>query len=155
MAPSFGNMPIAYVRLLDFTVEALDGVGAVQLGAMLFRERHVGQHVGLGLIPDGGKFRYLVADLIDHSPPLGAGRFRRFLREGGGDEGRDHAAARLPGMGKDVAHEVHAAALPASAQHLGDGGLDLFKGIGDDQLHAPEPAPRQLATEGGLDGFGL
>ena len=58
-------------------------------------------------------------------------------------------------MGKDVPQEVHPAALPAGAQHLGDGGLDALVGIGDDQLHAPEPAPCQLAQEGRPDGRGI
>ncbi len=39
---------------LDLAVEALNGVGAVELGAVLPRECHVGQHAGLGLIHDCG-----------------------------------------------------------------------------------------------------
>ena len=35
---------------LDLAVEALDRVGAVQLGATLRREGHAGQDVGLGLV---------------------------------------------------------------------------------------------------------
>jgi hypothetical protein len=98
---------------LDLAVEALDRVGRVQLGAMLLG--HVGQHVGLGIIHDGGEFRHLGADLIGDGAPLGAGGFRGFLSEGGGDEGRDDAAARLSGMGQNIAHEVNAAPLPEPA----------------------------------------
>jgi hypothetical protein len=43
------------VAPLDLAVEALDWVGRVQLGAVLGRERHVGEHVGLGLVQEGGE----------------------------------------------------------------------------------------------------
>jgi hypothetical protein len=58
---------------LDPAVEALDRVRAVQLGAMLLGEGHVGQHVGLGMVHDGGELRHLGPDLIGHAAPLGAG----------------------------------------------------------------------------------
>jgi hypothetical protein len=37
---------------LDLAVKALDRIGRVQLGAMLDREGHVGEHVGLGLVQE-------------------------------------------------------------------------------------------------------
>ena len=40
-------------------------------------------------------------------------------------------------MGERVAHEVHAAALPGRAEHLGDRRLDALVRVGDDELHAP------------------
>jgi hypothetical protein len=43
-----------------------------------------------------------------------------------GDERRHHAPAAPAGMGERVAHEVHAAALPAGAEHAGDRGLDAL-----------------------------
>jgi hypothetical protein len=45
--------------------------------------------------------------------------------------------------------------LPGGAQHLGDGGLQPFMGIGDDQLHAAQAAPGQLAQKGGPECFGF
>jgi len=69
------------------------------------------------------------------------------LGEGRGDEGRDHAAPALSGMGQRIAHKMNAAALPCGAQHLGDSGFDTFMGIGDHKLHAAQAAPRQLAQE--------
>ena len=40
-------------------------------------------------------------------------------------------------------------------QHLGDGGLEPFMGVGDDQLDAAQAAPAQLAQELGPEGLGL
>jgi hypothetical protein len=37
------------------------------------------------------------------------------------------------------------AALPGRAEHLGDGGLQAFVGVGDDQLDASEATAGQLA----------
>jgi hypothetical protein len=71
------------------------------------------QHVGFGLIHDGDELGRLGPFLIGHAAPRGAGGFGRLLRESGGDEGGDYAAARPSGMGKDVPHEVRPAALPA------------------------------------------
>ncbi len=79
----------------------------------------------------------------------------RFLGEGGGDESGDDAAPALAGMGQDVAHEVDAAPLPCRAQHLGDGRLDAFMGIGDDELDAAQAAAGQLAQELRPDRLGL
>ena len=61
----------------------------------------------------------------------------------------------LAGMGEHVAHEVDAATLPGGAEHLGDGGLDAFMGIGDDELDATQPPARQLAQELRPDRLGL
>jgi hypothetical protein len=67
--------------------------------------------------------------MIGDGPPLGACRFGPFPGEGRGDEGRDHAAARLSGMGQHVPHEVYPAPQPCRAQCLADGGLDAFMGV--------------------------
>jgi hypothetical protein len=48
-------------------------------------------------------------------------------------------------MGEGIALEVDAAPLPGRAENLRDGSLDAFVGIADDQLRAPQAAPRQLA----------
>jgi hypothetical protein len=59
------------------------------------------------------------------------------------------------GVCQDVAHEVHAAALPAGVEHLGDRGLDTLMGIGDHQLDAAQAAARELAQEAGPERLGL
>jgi len=110
---------------LDLAVDAFDRIGAVELDPMLPGEGHVGQHVGLGLVHDGGELGHLGADLVGNGPPLADGRLRGLVREGRSDEGAGDATSAFAGMGQHVAHEVDAAPLPGGAQHLGDGGLDL------------------------------
>src|SRR3569832_1859911 len=58
-------------------------------------------------------------------------------------------------MGKRIAHEVNAAALPGSMKHLAHGGLDAFMGIGDDEFDAAQAAPCELAQELSPEGFGF
>jgi hypothetical protein len=94
---------------LDLAIEALDRIGGVQLGAVLGREGHVGEHVGFGLVQIG---RELGPQLIGDASPLSSGGFGIVLGEGGGDEGGDDTAALPAGMRQDVAHQVHATALP-------------------------------------------
>ena len=115
----------------------------------------IGQHVGLGLVHQGGELRHLGAQLIGDLAPLRAGRLGVLLGEGGGDEGGDDAPALPAGMGQDIAHEVHAAALPGGMQYLGDRRLEPFMGIRDHQLHAAQAAPGQLAQKLGPEGLGF
>jgi hypothetical protein len=83
--------------------------------------------------------------LIWSATPLGAGGLGGILGEGGGDEGRDHPAPALAGMGQDIPLKMHPAALPGRAQDLADRRLDAFVRIRDHQLHAAQSAPGQLA----------
>jgi hypothetical protein len=69
------------------------------------------------------------------------------LGVGGADPGRDDAPLGLARVRQGVAGEVHAAALPGGPQHLRHGGLQALMGIGDDQLHAAQPAALQAAQE--------
>jgi hypothetical protein len=78
-----------------------------------------------------------------------------FLGEGGCDEGGDHAAALAPGMGQQVAHEMHAAALPGGMEDLCDRGLQPFMRVRDHQLDAAQAAASELAQELGPEGLGL
>ena len=132
MAASLGKMPTTSVRRLISPLSALDRIGASAAWPDAARgKRHVGEHVGLGLVHQGGELRQLGAQLIGDLAPLRAGGLGVVLGEGGGDEGGDDAPAALAGMGERVAHEVDAAALPGGAEHLGDGGLDALVGVGD------------------------
>ena len=155
MAASLGKMPTTSVRRLISPLRRSSGLVRVQLGAVLGREGHVGEHVGLGLVHEGGELGHLGPELVGDAAPLGAGGLGVVLGEGGGDEGRDDAAAALAGMGQGVAHEVDAAALPGGGEHLGDGRLDALVGVGDDQLDAAQAAPGELAQEVGPEGLGL
>jgi len=53
---------------LDLSVEALDWVCAMQLGAMLLWEGHEYQHIRLGVVHDGGEFRDLTAVTLPKYP---------------------------------------------------------------------------------------
>jgi hypothetical protein len=58
-------------------------------------------------------------------------------------------------MGQEVAHEMHAAALPSGMQYLGDRGLQSLMGIRDHELDAAQAAPSELAQELGPEGLGF
>jgi hypothetical protein len=66
--------------------------------------------------------------LIGDLAPLGLGSAGVVLGECGGDERRHHTPSAPAGMGEGVAHEVHPAALPGSAEHPCDGLLEPFMG---------------------------
>ena len=100
----------------------------MKLEAMRRREAHVGEHVGFGLVHHVGELWHACAELVGDLAPLAAGCRGVVLGESGGDEGSDDATTLAASMGQDVAHEVHAAALPGRIQHLGDGGLEAFVG---------------------------
>jgi hypothetical protein len=54
---------------LELPVQALDRVCGMQLGAVLGREGHVGQHVGLGLVDQSGELRNLGPQLVGDPSP--------------------------------------------------------------------------------------
>ena len=87
-----------------------------------------------------------------HRPPPSRGQA---LGKGGADPGGDDAALRFAGIGHGIAHEVDAAALPGGAEYLGDGCLQSFMRIGDDQLDATQAASGQTAQELGPEWLGL
>jgi hypothetical protein len=61
-------------------------------------------------------------------------------------------AARVP---ETVSEEVHGAALPRRAQHLGDRVLQPLMGVGDDQLQPDQTAGDQRAHEVRPERLGL
>jgi hypothetical protein len=66
------------------------------------------------------------------------------LGEDRADGGGDHLGGGFGDPGEDVAHEMHPAALPGGTdEHRGDGGLEAEMVIGDDELHAAQPAARK------------
>lgn len=154
MASSLGKMPTTSVSF-DLSVKAFNRIGGVQLGAMGRREAHVGENIGLCFVEEAGEPGQFWTELIGDPTPLDAGGSGVVLREGGGDEGGDDTASALAGVRENVAHEVDAAALPGGVQHLGDGGLDAFVGVGDHQLDAAQAAASELAQERGSERLGL
>ena len=109
----------------------------------------------LGLVHEGGELGRLGPELVGDQAPLGACGLGVLLGEGGGDEGRHHTPALLAGMGEQVAHEVHAAALGGCAENPGNGRLQPLVVVGDHQLDAAQPAPGEAAQELGPEGLGL
>ena len=71
------------------------------------------------------------------------------------DGGGDHRLLGLAAVAQHVAQEVHGAALPGAAQHLGDGRLQALVGIGDAERHAGQAAGPQAAQELAPEGLGL
>lgn len=139
----------------DLAIETFDRVGGVQLGAMGRRNAHIGQNVDFGFVEVGRQLGQLRPQLVGDTAPLFAGGVGVILRKRRADEGRNDAAPALPGMGKNIAHEVDTAALPGVVQHLGNGGLDAFVGVGDHQLDAAQATAGELAQERGPERLGL
>jgi hypothetical protein len=63
-------------------------------------EAHVGQHVVLDLVHEGGELGHLGAELVGDLAPLGAGGLGVLLGKRGCDEGGDDAAALAAGVGR-------------------------------------------------------
>ena len=112
MASSLGKMPTTSVRRLISPLSRSIGLVECSLVRCCGREGHVGEHVGLGLVQEGGELGQLGAQLIGDPAPLRSGGLGIVLGERGGDEGGDDTPAALAGMRQRVAHEVDAAALP-------------------------------------------
>ncbi len=72
------------------------------------------------------------------------------LSEDGADRRGNHVGVALGDLGEHVAQEMHPAALPGRAEQDGlDRVFEPGVGIGDDQLHAAQPAGLQAAQERG------
>jgi len=108
---------------LDLTVQPLDRVGAVQRGAVLPREVHIGDDVVLGGIYQRREPGHPRAQLVGHAAPLSVGGRRIGLGKCGASPGRHDAALGFSGMRRVISHEVDAAAPPGGAQDLGHRGL--------------------------------
>ena len=115
MAASLGKMPTTSVRRLISPLRRSSRLVECSL-AVLDPEGHVGEHICLRFVQEGCELGQLGAQLIGDAAPLRSGGFGIVLREGGGNEGGDDAAALSTGMGEHVAHEVHAAAPPSGDQ---------------------------------------
>jgi hypothetical protein len=61
---------------LDLAVDALEWIGRVELGPVLLGEAHIGEHVLLGRVQQGGELGQLLPDLVGDLAPLRPGRRR-------------------------------------------------------------------------------
>jgi hypothetical protein len=105
---------------LDLAVKPLDRIGRVQLGAMLGREGHEGEHIGLGFIQVGGELGQLAAQLIGDLAPLSAGGAASSSAKAVAMKAKTTRRPCRPACARTLPHEVLAAALPAGIEHLGD-----------------------------------
>ena len=104
---------------LDLAVEPFEWVGAVYLGAMLGREAHVGQHISFGIVHQASELTDAWPGLISDLSPLLAGGPASSWAKAVPTQA-ETMRRRVSGMGQGIAHEVHTAALPGGAEHLGD-----------------------------------
>lgn len=74
---------------LHLLVQAFDGIRAVQLGAVLARKGHVGQHIVLAVVRQIGQLGPSRAQLLGHLAPCLAGMGAVGLIEGLPDRGCD------------------------------------------------------------------
>lgn len=140
---------------LHLFVQPFQWIGAVQLDPVLRRERHVSQHIVLGFIHETGEFWPFAAKLVGDMPLglAGAGRIR--LQKGLAQGGRNHGVLSLGDASQGVSHPVDPATLPCGSERLGDGGLETFMGIGDDQLYAGEASTKKAFEEKRPERLGL
>ena len=118
IASSLGKMPTTLVRRLISPLGRSMGLVELILSQCSAGEAHEGEHVDFGLVQQGGELGQLGAQLVGDLTPLLAGGLRRVLGEGGGDEGRDDAAAALAGVRQRVAHEVDAGVVEEVADRV-------------------------------------
>ncbi|MET4214683.1 hypothetical protein ABIB95_009542, partial [Bradyrhizobium sp. LA2.1] len=85
---------------------------------VLRRERHISEHIGLGLVEEAGKLGQLGTKLVGDLPPLCLCGLGIVLGKRGGDEGGDDTAAALAGMRQRVTHEVHAGVVEEVANRF-------------------------------------
>jgi hypothetical protein len=91
MASSLGKIPTTLVlRLISPLGRSM---GLVELVPVLLGQAHEGEDIDFGLVEQVCELGQLGAQLVGDLTPLLAGGVRRELREGGGDKGRNDAAA--------------------------------------------------------------
>lgn len=121
----------------------------MQLGSVLLGEGHVGRDVRLGPIRHFSRLAYLGSEPVGHLAPPSLGGLGIPPDKGGGDEGGDDLPTLLAGVGREVAHEVHPAALPGRIEDPGGSGLEAVAVVGDHRLDAAQATPGEAAREPG------
>jgi hypothetical protein len=93
--------------------------------------------------------------LVGDVAPLLSRGGRVVLGESSADPGGHDAALRRARIGSSISHEMHPPPLPSRAKHLGDGGLQPFVCVGDDELGSAQAAARRAAQELDPERLGL
>ena len=115
---------------------------------MLQRQMPVRQDVFGRVLEDGRRLGEARPEAIGDLPQLRHRRRVVRLREDRADNGRDRLARALGHRGEQIAHEMHAAPLPAAAREDGaDRLLQPFVRVGDHQADTLQPPLDQAAKK--------
>jgi hypothetical protein len=156
MLSSLGRIPTTSARSLDLLVEALQGVGAVRLGAALAGEAHVGERVGLAAVHERGELS-ASAQLVGDAGLGLAGAVAVELVEGLADRGGDDGVPALRHVGERVPDPVERRLGQVASKTRAIAALRPRVGARDRQLDAEaaglQPAqeldPRQVSASEG------
>jgi hypothetical protein len=113
----------------DLAVEALQGVGASDLAPVLGREGVEGEDVVLGVLQHAGDLGQLALQRGDRFGESVAGAGEVLGVEDRADQRAEQSVLIAAGVPEAVAQEVHGAALPRRAEHLGDRVLQALVGV--------------------------
>jgi hypothetical protein len=119
------------------------------------REGVEGQDVVLGALEHAGDLGQRALQRRDCLGERVAGAGEIGGVEDRANQRRQEPVLVLARVAEAVSEEVHRAALPRRAQHLGDRVLQSLVGVGDDQLHPDEAAGDQRAHEVRPERLGL
>ena len=126
----------------DLAVDALERVGASQLGPVLARERVEGEQVVLGVQSSWATFGATGSSRSTTSASRSRASWPELACEDLAHRGGDHRLLALGAVAQHVAQEVHRAALPRAAEHLADRGPEALVAVGDAQPDAVRPRAR-------------
>src|SRR5262249_39368450 len=91
----------------DFFIEAFEGVGAVQFGAVLGREGQVGQHIMLAIVHQRGELGPASAQLVGDVAPGLLRSISIGLQKSLTDSGGDHGVLALRDMRQGVSDPMN------------------------------------------------
>src|SRR5712691_7807142 len=110
MAATLGKMPTTWMRRLISPLSRSSGLVEWSSAGDPW-EGHIGEHVGLGFVRQGGEFGHLGPELVGNTAPLGAGGFGIVLGEGGTHEFGHHAPAAQPACASTLRRSARGSAV--------------------------------------------
>jgi hypothetical protein len=118
-------------------------------------ERVEGEDVGLAVLEHCHDLAHPAVEVCDRLREPVAGLVEAVGVEDRPDQRRQQPMLVLSGVAEAVAQEVDGAALPATAEHLGDRRLQARVRVADGELDTGQAALDQASEEGGPERFGL
>jgi len=148
----FNSLLVGPVARLPWRVQTKLLLAFLAIVALLIALGAVGLYtlsgIGLAVVDQRGKLRpfrpQLVGDMAQHLAGLGPVGLQESLAQ----RRRYHALLSFGDIGKSIAHPMRTAALPAGAKHPPDCRFEPLMRIGNHQLHAAQPTPRQASQKG-------